>query len=405
MKPGPFARRRAEARDEALRGFSADASEAVSPGMRVAAAWSWRVLVVAAVVALAGFLIVQLRDIAVPFFVAVLLAALFLPLKNALVRVGWPRGLAVALCMVLLVTIVAGLVTLVVFQVRAEFTSLQEQSVLKYEELLVWLQGPPFELSGADIDGYLGQIWAAIQADLGAVLSGALSVGTTAGHVLTGVLLVLFSLIFLLLDGGRIWSWVTGLFPTRARQAIRGAGAAGWSGLSSFVRVQVFVAAVDAVGIGLGAALLGWIGQWIGLWDTSFPLVIPIAVIVFLASFVPFVGAIVSGAIAVLVALVYYGPLPALIMLGIVILVQQLESHILQPFVIGSAVKVHPLAIVLSVAAGGFIAGIAGTLFAVPLAVVLSRMIGYLVRQEWRTGVPDPALAPAAAPRVGRGRS
>ncbi|MBN9606369.1 MAG: AI-2E family transporter [Actinomycetales bacterium] len=397
MKPSPFARRRADAREQALRGFSSDASEAVSPGMRVAAAWSWRILVVAAVVALVGFLIVQLRDIAVPFFVAVLLAALFVPLKNLLVRHGWPRGLAVALCMVLLVAIVGGLVTLVVFQVRGELPSLQRQADIKYHELLTWLQGPPFELSAKDIDGYLGQIWTAIQADLGSVLSGALSVGTTAGHVLTGALLVLFSLIFLLLDGGRIWAWVTGLFPTRARAAIRGAGAVGWGGLSSFVRVQVFVAAVDAVGIGLGAAILGGVGQWAGWWQTGFPLVIPIAVIVFLASFVPFVGAIVSGAIAVLVALGYYGVVPAIVMLGIVILVQQLEAHVLQPFVIGSAVRVHPLAIVLSVAAGGFVAGIAGTLFAVPLAVVLSRMIGYLVRQDWRHG---DAAAPAA-PRGG----
>jgi predicted PurR-regulated permease PerM len=160
------------------------------------------------------------------------------------------------------------------------------------------------------------------------------------------------------------------------------------------VRVQIFVAFIDAVGIGLGA----WI---LGLVFGGFPLVLPIAIAVFLGSFIPVVGAVLTGVLAVFVALVYLGPLPAVIMLAIVILVQQIEGHVLQPFVMGTAVKVHPVAVVLSVAAAGFIAGIPGAFFAVPIVAVLNVMIGYIARGEWRidphpdeSDVTDPTRGP-----------
>jgi predicted PurR-regulated permease PerM len=148
--------------------------------------------------------------------------------------------------------------------------------------------------------------------------------------------------------------------------------------------VQIFVAFVDAVGIGAGA----WI---LGLFFGGFPLVIPIAVAVFLGAFVPVVGALLTGALAVFVALVYLGPLPALIMLGIVLLVQQVEGHVLQPLVMGTAVRVHPLAVVFAVAAGGFTAGIPGALFAVPTIAVLNVVVKYLAAGQWRT-TPHPKL-------------
>jgi predicted PurR-regulated permease PerM len=159
------------------------------------------------------------------------------------------------------------------------------------------------------------------------------------------------------------------------------------------VRVQVFVAFVDAVGIGLGAYILG-------LFYGGFPLVIPIAILVFLGSFIPVVGAVLSGILAVFIALVYLGPWPAFIMVIIVIGVQQLEGHVLQPFVVGNVVKVHPLAVVIAVAAGGFLAGIPGALFAVPLVAVANVMIGYIARGEWRTN-PHPSLADIVPPSRG----
>jgi len=360
------------------------ADEAVPPALKVAAAYSWRILVIVGVIAVLVFVIMQFRDIVVPFFVAVLLAALLVPFMNFLVRKGWPRWLAIVVAMVGTLAVIAGLIVLVVLQVRAGYPDLQAQSVEAYDNLKAWLLASPLQLTEADISAYLGQAWEAVQRDSSALVSGLMSVGTTAGHVLAGFLLTLFATLFFLIDGKGVWRWIVGLFPRRSRPAVDGAGQAGWITLTTFVKVQIFVAAVDAIGIGAGA----WI---LGLFFGGFPLVIPIAVAVFLGSFIPVVGALISGALAVFVALVYLGPIPAVMMLGIVLLVQQVEGHILQPLVMGTAVKVHPLAVVFAVAAGGFIAGIPGALFAVPVIAVLNVVVKYIAAGEWRTH-PHPTV-------------
>jgi len=360
------------------------ADEAVPPALKVAAAYSWRILVIVGVIAVLVFVIMQFRDIVVPFFVAVLLAALLVPFMNFLVRKGWPRWLAIVVAMVGTLAVITGLIVLVVLQVRAGYPDLQAQSLEAYDNLKAWLLASPLQLTDADISAYLGQAWEAIQRDSSALVSSIMSVGTTAGHVLAGFLLTLFATLFFLIDGKGVWRWIVGLFPRRSRPAVDGAGQAGWITLTTFVKVQIFVAAVDAIGIGAGA----WI---LGLFFGGFPLVIPIAVAVFLGSFIPVVGALISGALAVFVALVYLGPIPAVIMLGIVLLVQQVEGHILQPLVMGTAVKVHPLAVVFAVAAGGFIAGIPGALFAVPVIAVLNVVVKYIAAGEWRTH-PHPTV-------------
>jgi predicted PurR-regulated permease PerM len=364
---------------------SAEVDEHVAPGMRIAAAWSWRILVVAAVIALFGLIVALLRDVAVPVFVAILLAALLVPVKNWLVRRGWPKGLAVAVCEIGLLIVIAGLVTVVVIFVRRGFPELQDQTIVKYQELVAWLSGAPFNLSGADIDAYVQQGLDALNASSSTLLSGAVSVGTSLLHVVAGALIALFTTLFILIDGRGMFSWIARLFPLRSRAAVVGAGEAGWVTLKAFVQVQLLVAFIDAVGIGLGAFILG-------LFYGGFPLVIPIAIAVFLASFIPVVGAVATGVFAVFVALVFLGPIPALIMLGIVILVQQLEGHVLQPLIIGNAIKVHPVAVVLAVATGGFIGGIPGALFAVPFVAVVNVMVGYIARGEWRTH-PHPSVA------------
>ncbi|MEZ5190203.1 MAG: AI-2E family transporter [Schumannella sp.] len=380
---------------------AAEVDEKVAPGMRIAAAWGWRVLVVIALVAVICFLIVQLRFVAIPVAVAILLSALLVPFSHLLQeRLRFPRWLAVVTCLVALVVVVGGLVTLVVFQVRAGLPDLLQQTSLKLDELKQYLLASPLHLTDADIDRYLDldTILETLGADTGWLLTGALEVGSDLGHVVAGALIAIFTTVFILIDGRGMWQWFVKLFPQNARAAIVGAGEAGWITLTSFVTVQVLVAAVDAVFIGLGAFILGMV---VG---TPFPLVIPIAILVFLASFIPVVGAVLSGAIAVFVALIYLGPVPALVMLGIVILVQQVEGHVLQPFLVGHAVKIHPVAIVLAVAVGGFVGGIAGALFAVPLPAVLNVVIGYIARGEWRTN-PHPTVADVVPPTRGRVRA
>ena len=354
-------------------------------GVRLSAAWSWRLLLIGAVIAVVVFLIVQLRLIVVPVLVAVLLAALLVPFVDWLAHHSWPRWLAIVVALAAVLVVVGGLVVLVVWQIRGEAQALQHRSGQAFDDFKAWLQGPPLELTDKQIDSYVSQALKALQQDSQVLISGALSIGSTLGHVLTGAVLTAFSTLFILIDGKGIWSWIVRIFPRGARAATDGAGRAGWVTLTSFARVQVLVASIDALGIGLVAFFLG------------LPLVIPIAVLVFLGSFIPIVGAVITGALAVVVALVYNGWVAAIIMLAGVLAVQQLEGHVLQPLIMGSAVKVHPLAVVLVVAAGSLLAGIPGALFSVPFAAVLNVMVRYVSSGAWRAGPDAPYTGPPDA--------
>ena len=358
----------------------------MSPGMRTAAAWSWRILVVVAVAWLVILLVIELRLIVIPLLIGVLLAALLVPYAGWLHRhVKFPRWLAISTAMLTLLGVVTALVWLVVAEVRAGWPSLRDRSVIAFDEFLVWMTAT-FGISADEITGWLDAVIGELDFSTdGPLVSGALSFGTTAAEILAGTVLVLFSLLFFLIDGRGIWGFVVRLFPRAARPAVDGAAQAGWVTLTNFSKVQIFVAFVDAVGIGLIAWLLG------------LPLALPIAVAVFLASFVPFVGAIVTGALAVLIALVYNGPFIALLMLAGVLLVQQLESNVLQPLIMGSAVRVHPVAVVLAVTAGGLIAGIPGTLFAVPIVAFVNVFVRYIASGRWRSA-PHSTIADSLPP-------
>src|SRR3954470_11294850 len=303
--------------------------ETVPRGMRIAGAWSWRLLVVGAVIAVFIFLIIQLKLIVIPVLIAVLLAGLLVPFKDFLIRHRWPKWLAILTVLITLVIIVGGLFYLAIWQVTRQSGELRQQSVAAFNGLQDWLTTGPLGLSHDQIGNAFSSIGQSIQQDSQVFLSGALSVGSTLGHVFAGALLTLFSTIFILIDGKSIWGWIVRVFPKRSRAALDGAGKAGWVTLRNFAKVQVLVASIDALGIGLGAFFLG------------LPLVIPIAVLVFLGSFIPVVGAVVTGVLAIFIALVFKGWVFALIMLGVVLLVQQIEGHILQPLIMGSAVKVH----------------------------------------------------------------
>lgn len=362
-----------------------DAAESVPYPMRVAAAWSWRLLLVGGVLAVVVFLIIQLRFVVIPVLVAVLLSALLVPFAEFLQRHRWPKWLAVTVAMLATLAAVAGLLTLGISQIVRGSGDLARQSVIAWEEFRAWLLEGPLHVTTAQFDGWIEEIVAALQDNSGMLVSGALSVGSTLGHFLAGLLLALFATLFILIDGKFIWNWIVGIFPRRARAAIDGSGRAGWATLQNFVKVQILVATIDAIGIGLGALLLG------------VPLAIPIAILVFLGSFIPIVGAVVTGALAVFIALVYNGWGIALAMLGVVLLVQQVEGHILQPLIMGTAVKVHPLGVVIAVTTGSLLAGIPGALFAVPVAAVANVMILYVASGIWRQAEP-PAAAETHSP-------
>jgi len=363
---------------EGVRPESNGVDENLPAGIRLAAAWSWRLIVVAAGIAVLIFLVIQLRLIVIPLLVAVLVSALLVPLVGFLVRHRWPKGLAVASAMVGTLVLVAGLVTLASTQIAEGTVGLSERLATSFDNLKLFVAASPLQLSEAQISTYLQDGWQSLQNDSAVFISGALSVGTTVGHLLTGLLLALFSLLFILIDGKTIWAWIVRFFPQRARAAVDGAGNAGWTTLGNFARVQILVASIDAVGIGVGAALLG------------VPMAIPIGILVFLGSFVPIIGAVATGSVAIIIALIFNNWAVALAMLGVVLLVQQVEGHVLQPLIMGTAVKVHPLAVVLVVAAGALLAGIPGALFAVPVAAVVNAMTSYIAGGSWRTSSSTP---------------
>lgn len=349
---------------------SSHAEQFVPLGMRVAAAWSWRVVVLLAAAAAVLWLIVQVRIIVIPVLIAVLLTALLAPVVHFFERQQLPRWMGVVSALLLLFAAVGGLLALIVTQLRKGLGDVVERTTAAWAELLHWVE-QTFGLQATQIDNLITQTIHTIEKHQSEIWSGALGVATTASQVVTGSLLTLFSLIFLLIDGRRIWLWVLGFLPRSVHAPLDAAGRAGWVSVGQYVRVQVFVAFVDAVGIGIGAALLG------------VPLPIPIAILVFLGSFIPFLGAITTGALAVFIALAYNGPVNALIMLGVVILVNQIEGHVLQPLVMGSAVRVHPLGVVLAVSTGALLAGVPGALFAVPLAASANSIVNVLAHRQW----------------------
>lgn len=367
------------------------AAEAVPRPLRIAAAYAWRLLLVAGVVALAVWLIIQFKIIVVPVLVAILLSALLWPAFGWMIAHRVPRPVAIVVSLVGTLAIVTGLIWLVVWQISEQSEIVRERAIERWADLQEWILSVgifPEEL----VNEVVGFVTDFVSEQSDVLLSGVVSLGSTLGHVGAGVLLAFFTLICLLFDGEGIWRWTTRLFPTQARVAVDRAARSGWATLINYARTQIFVASIDGIGIGVGAALLG------------VPLAIPIGVTVFLASFVPFLGAIVSGALAVLIALAYNGPLIALAMLAVVLAVQQIESHVLQPLVMGAAVKVHPLAVVLVVLAGAMAGGIAGALFAVPLAAFVNVVAVTLSTGSWRTGdVPENDLIWRTEPRtIGR---
>lgn len=370
---------------------STELSGSMPRGLRIATAYSWRFLVVAAAIGVAVWLVIQLKLLVIPLLIAILVSALLYPGFTWMLRHRVPRWIAIVVSVVSTLAIVTGLLWLAVWQITRQWSTVQDRTVDAIGEFRQYLIDGPLHLSAEQIDDLLAQGWSFLQEQAELLWSGALAIGSTVGHVVTGTLLAIFILLCLLADGAGIWRWVLRLFPKRARPAADGAGRAGWVTVVNYARTQLLVATIDAIGIGLGAFLLG------------VPLAIPVAVLVFLGAFVPFVGAVVTGAVAVFLALVYNGPWIALWMLIVVLGVQQLEGHVLQPLLMGSAVKVHPLAVVLVVAGGAMIAGIPGALFAVPLAAFVNVVAVYLGQRAWETGVrPSGDLIWSTVPRPRR---
>jgi predicted PurR-regulated permease PerM len=343
-----------------------DPAQAVPWGVRVAAEAGWRLLVLAGTVWVLMRVISAVQLVVLAFVAALLMTALLQPTVARLRRYGVPRGLATALT-ALLGFVVMGLVGwFVTWQVMENIDDLSDQVQDGIDELRGWLLNSPFHVTDKQINDIAENLREAIGANTDQITSAGLEGVTVVVETLTGILLAVFSTLFLLYDGRRIWEWTLKLVPAAARPGVAGAGPRAWRTLTAYVRGTVIVALIDAIFIGLGIYFL------------DVPMAVPLAVFIFLFAFIPLVGAVISGALAVVVALVTQGVFTAVMTLAVVLAVQQIEGHILQPFILGRAVRVHPLAVVLSVAAGGMVAGIGGAVVAVPLVAVSNTVVGYL---------------------------
>gem|GEM_PF-1229269 len=340
-------------------------ADEVPRGLRVAAAWSWRLLLVAAGVALLTWVVWQLRVVTFPLVVAIFLATVLAPPVIALRRLGLPRGAAAGLVTLLFLLTVLGLLTLVGGQIGGQVGQVVERASDGIGEIRAWLETGPLGLTQDQIAEALERAQDAVP-DQSSIVDGALSTASAAAEALGGLAIALFALFFFLYDGPRIWAWIVGLAPPRSQDACDGAGRVAFATLVGYVRATLLVAAFDAVFITVWLLVLG------------VPLAVPIGVLVFFGAFIPLVGAFVTAALAILVALVTDGVVLALLVLLGIIAVQQIESHLFQPLVVGRMVHVHPLAVVLAISIGAILAGIIGAIVAVPMVAVANSVRGYL---------------------------
>jgi len=362
----------------------------VPVGVEIAAGWAWRLLVIAGAAALGIWLLRYFSEVSVPLAIALLATALTAGRVSWLERHGVPRLLATFVVVLVLLAAFIGMLTLVGHQLSTQVDDLRHNVVEGIAQIQDWLKTGPLDLSDAQLASWIDEVQNAIASSDTSLITRATALGSSITHFVAGFFIALFAYFFFLYEGSRIWAWIVALFPRAARAKVHSSGMTAWDSLAAFVRATVLVALTDAIGIAFAAWVLG------------VPLTLAIGVLVFLGAFVPIVGAFVSGLVAVLVALVAQGPWVALFMLLAVVAVQQLESHVLQPFLMGRLVAVHPLAIIVAIAAGITVAGIVGALIAVPLAACVNGVVRHLAAESGMPlhpdGLPDSLPDPPASP-------
>lgn len=357
---------------------------AVPVGLRIAASWIWRLLVIGAGILALGYLVRYFSGLAIPLAVAILLAALLSPPKSWLVRRGVPKGIAVALTVVVGLAVVLGVLTGVVAQMTSQGATLANSAQNGLLQLMTWLSEGPLQLAPDQVqavtDDLISQIPAKLREWSGQIVGVAAGLGSGVASFFAGTFTAMFALIFFLASGRRLWAAVVRIVPAPARPAVDRGATRGWKSLMDYVRTTVLVAAVDSIGILIGALAL------------QIPMAGAIAALTFVGGFIPIVGAFVAGVIGVLIALVTKGWVAALIFLGVVLLVQQVEGNVLQPFLMGKAVSLHPLVILLGISVGVTLGGIAGAVVVVPVLAFMKAFIDSISQREWLALVPSPDL-------------
>lgn len=341
----------------------------IPKGVDIAAAWSWRIVIIALASGLGIWLLRYFSEVTVPVAVAILLSALSAGAVNWLHAHKVPRLLATFLVVLAILAVLFGLLTLVGQQVVTQIDDLKANVIEGISQVQDWARHGPLGLSDAQVQVWIDEGKSAISASDTSLVSRVAEVGLQISHIVAGFFIALFATFFFLYEGERIWTWIVVLFPASSRGKINSSGQTAWHSLTAFVRATVVVALTDAIGVAFAA------------WALGVPLMFAIGALVFLGAFVPIIGALLAGSVAVLVALVAQGPWVALFMMLSVFAVQQFESHVLQPFLMGKFVALHPLAIIIAIASGVIVAGVVGALVAVPLAACFNGIVRHLAAE------------------------
>lgn len=338
--------------------------------LRVASEYSWRILVVLVAAGALLYLIARLRIVVLPIIAALFITALLSPLVERLRRRGWKPLLATWVVLLIAIILFAGFTAAVAYPTSREIDDLGASVKQGTERVLKWAAEGPLDLSENEIQDYVDQASARIRENQGSIVSGVLTGAILIGEVIAGLLLTLVLTFFFLKDGPLIVAWFERMVPRRNRGHARELARRAWATIGAYLRGTAIVAFVDAVLIAILLLILG------------VPLVVPLALLTFIGGFFPLIGATLAGIVAALVALVTEGTFDALVVGAGILAIQQIEGDVLQPIIMGRAVRLHPIAILLALTVGGVLAGVVGAFLGVPIAAIASSAGNYL-RSIW----------------------
>ncbi len=359
-------------------GFPSVGGSRVPPGVALLANYAWLFIVLAAAVYLAFVMLAKVGLAVVAIFGAFVITALLRPLVDLLDRV-MPRALAVVASLVAALVVVVGLVTFIGFSLASQASGLTSQFQSGLRKITDWLQTSPLHVHPQQVDRAIGQARHWLTQHRGELAGQALGGAGTAAEVFTGVLLALFCAVFFLTRGDRMWAWCLQQIPDAARSPWDAAARAGWTTFQGYARAAVAVAASNAALVAAALIIL------------RVPLALALALLVFLASFVPVVGGAFSLTVAALVALAARGPVIALVVLILIPVLGQVEGHVLQPLIMSRSVRLHPVVVVVTVVSGGLLGGILGAVLAVPIVAVAWSILSQLRDRRHRVGRGPPS--------------
>jgi predicted PurR-regulated permease PerM len=345
--------------------------------LRTSARVSAELLLIFVLLAVSLWLLGRMWSVVWPLVVGLLLTTLTWPLARFLRRHGWKPALAASVVTVLFLVVASGVVALIAVPVASQSGELTDGVVAGIQKLREWAAGPPLNIGDAQINKAFDSAVARAQDGLGSMVGAVVTGVSTVVNGLVTAVLALFLMFFFLKDGPRFLPWLARQLPGRLATDVPAVAARSWDTLGAFVRSQAAVGLLDAVLIGLG------------LWILGVPLVLPLAVLTFVSAFVPIIGALFAGFVAVLIALVSNGLTDALIVLAIIVVVQQLEGNVFQPMIQSRGLGLHAAVVLLAVTLGGSLAGIVGSLLAVPIAALIAVVWNY-VREQ----LSEPSQAP-----------